>query len=316
MRLALCFSAVLAIGCSSLIGLDEFKPAVGTGGAFGSGGSVGGTNESGGAGGTDGGGAGAMGGSSTASAGGAAGTAGSGGSDFANGCPTTLKGPAMSRVHLANDEYFCIDTTEVTNAQYEEFVALGAAESQPAECSFNASYAPEPGSDCGTFAYDPGTKPDYPVTCIDWCDAFMFCSWSGKRLCGAIGGGPVSKADRGAPLVDQWQSACTLGGGRNFPYGNSFQSGRCNDLTSSNTGPFTVGGFGTCFCNYPGEAAIYDMSGNVQEWEDSCSGNSCAARGGDWLAYQSTAACAQVDPANRDVRDHHRGFRCCWDPPN
>ncbi|MCA9642028.1 MAG: SUMF1/EgtB/PvdO family nonheme iron enzyme [Myxococcales bacterium] len=154
------------------------------------------------------------------------------------------------------------------------------------------------------------------VACVDWCDAYMFCQWAGKRLCGAVAGGSTPASSRANPNIDQWHNACTLGGSRTYPYGNTYTEGRCNDLTAATSGPFPVGGFPQCFGNHPGEAPVYDMSGDLQEWEDSCSGNSCAARGGDWLGYEGTAAFAQTDTANRDVRDHHRGFRCCWDPPN
>ncbi|MCA9628311.1 MAG: SUMF1/EgtB/PvdO family nonheme iron enzyme [Myxococcales bacterium] len=315
MRVALCFSAALVFGCSSLIGLDEFKPDLSVAGAGGVGGDRGGTA---GAGNSGSGGLAGTGADGTGGAGniGGTGNTGGGGTGGTTTCPTNLKGPSMSRMTLGGDDFFCVDTTEVTNAQYEEFVTFGSLSGQPTGCGFNTNYAPQMGSSCGTFAYDPGAKPNYPVTCIDWCDAYMFCEWAGKRLCGAVSGGAVAAADRTNASVDQWHNACSLNGSRAFPYGNSYAEGRCNDLVSPTAGPFLCGGFNTCSGNYPGEAPVFDMSGNVQEWENSCSGNSCSARGGDWLAYQSTAACAQTVTANRDVRDHHRGFRCCWDPPN
>ncbi|MCB9586877.1 MAG: SUMF1/EgtB/PvdO family nonheme iron enzyme [Polyangiaceae bacterium] len=333
------------MGCSSLIGLDEFKPDLGTGGAGGSSAGIGNTggggtgtgntggggtgnagngtgnttsggagNASGVAGNTGSGGAGNGGGGTGGGGTGNTGTGASGGTESGSGCPSTLKGPAMSRVHLPNDDYFCIDTTEVTNAQYEEFVTFGDLKGQPTVCSFNQTYEPALSDTCTLLInYDPGNKPTYPVACVDWCDV---CQWAGKRLCGAVAGGSTPASSRANPNIDQWHNACTLGGSRTYPYGNTYTEGRCNDLTAATSGPFPVGGFPQCFGNHPGEAPVYDMSGDLQEWEDSCSGNSCAARGGDWLGYEGTAACAQTDTANRDVRDHHRGFRCCWDPPN
>ncbi|MCA9642027.1 MAG: SUMF1/EgtB/PvdO family nonheme iron enzyme [Myxococcales bacterium] len=243
------------------------------------------------------------------------GNTGGGGTGGATTCPTNLKGPAMSRMTLGGSDFFCVDTTEVTNAQYAEFVSFGNLGGQPAECAFNNTYAPTLGGPCTVLDYDPASKPNYPVSCVDWCDAYMFCQWSGKRLCGSLGGGSVPAGDRAKAAVDQWYNVCSLNGTRAFPYGSTYQEGRCNDLSSTGVGPFICGAFNTCSGSWIGEAPVYDMSGNVAEWEDSCSGNSCAARGGDWNAYQSTASCAAVMTANRDVRDDNVGFRCCWDPP-
>ncbi|MGE0327678.1 MAG: formylglycine-generating enzyme family protein [Polyangiaceae bacterium] len=289
----------------------------GGGGTGNTGGGGTGNTGGGGTGNTGGGGTGNTGGGGTGNTGGGGtGNTGGGGTGGATGCPTNLKGPPMSRMTLGGTDFFCVDTKEVSNAQYEEFVSFGSLSGQPSGCSFNTSYAPQTSGTCTVFGYDPGGKPDYPVSCVDWCDAYMFCQWAGKRLCGDIGGGATGAADRTDASADQWYNACTLNGSRSFPYGNGYSSGRCNDVSSPSSGPFICGGFTTCSGNYPGESPVYDMSGNVQEWEDSCSGNSCASRGGDWLSNSTSAACAAVVSANRDVRDHHRGFRCCWDPPN
>lgn len=59
--------------------------------------------------------------------------------------------------------------------------------------------------------------------------------------------------------------------------------------------------------------AIFDMSGNVAEWTDQCSGGgpkaSCVIRGG---AYDSALACDSLvfrNPAAATVPG--LGFRCC-----
>src|SRR5437667_629106 len=41
-------------------------------------------------------------------------------------CPTTLHGPALVRASWKGGVPFCIDSTEVTNAQYQEFLAAAA----------------------------------------------------------------------------------------------------------------------------------------------------------------------------------------------
>ena len=71
-----------------------------------------------------------------------------------------------------------------------------------------------------------------------------------------------------------------------------------------------------------GYQLLYDMSGNVREWENACSGSgasaSCAQRGGSYLDPEdppplTTLECSSVAPVRRDTRDRLIGFRCCWD---
>lgn len=87
---------------------------------------------------------------------------------------------------------FCIDSTEVTNAQYGAFLddafAFDAGP-PPAVCANVPTHLPG----C---AYDPVGRANRPVRCVSWCDAWTFCKWSGKRLCGRIGGGPLTTSAR------------------------------------------------------------------------------------------------------------------------
>ena len=44
----------------------------------------------------------------------------------------------------------------------------------------------------GPFPRDAEVDADHhPIVWVDWCDAYAYCKGVGKRLCGAIGGGPV-----------------------------------------------------------------------------------------------------------------------------
>src|SRR6185437_7737843 len=115
-----------------------------------------------------------------------------------------------------------IDNTEVTQASYSLFLA---SHPQPdpssSACSWKTTFEPgkEPSQTLGvdgrcakkqaTF-FDPPTKGSDPVVCVDWCDAQAYCAWAGKRLCGAIGGGPATTY--GDPNESQWYNACSNGG--------------------------------------------------------------------------------------------------------
>ena len=99
-----------------------------------------------------------------------------------------VKGGPMVRIVSAIGSAYCIDSTEVTQSQYSAFLT-GTRESvsdPPPECRSNTDLVP-----CAGAGYEPATRGNYPVTCIDWCDAWSFCHWAGKRLCGAIAGVPA-----------------------------------------------------------------------------------------------------------------------------
>ena len=106
-------------------------------------------------------------------------------------CPGT-GGPTGVRVGS-----YCIDSTEVTNDQYLAYLKerKGDTSGQPPQCGWNTgTYALQP--------LDPWPVPvgqeQFAVVGVDWCDAFAFCAYYGKRLCGRIGGGSIT--------IDEYQS--------------------------------------------------------------------------------------------------------------
>ena len=104
-------------------------------------------------------------------------------------CPTATGGPTL--VPICGG--YCIDSTEVTGAQYAAWLATNPSPaSLPYYCSWKSTY------NSGT-----GTQ-DYPVGSVDWCDAYGFCLGVGKRLCGKIGGGALPNFYYDAPTRSQW----------------------------------------------------------------------------------------------------------------
>jgi sulfatase modifying factor 1 len=205
---------------------------------------------------------------------------------------------------------FCIDTTETTNAQYAQFVASGFALSGaavPLGCT--APIAATPTSNWPPLrGYE-----NFPVSQVNWCQAFSFCAWAGKRLCGEIGGGALAKVNRTSASDSQWFDVCSAGGTVTYPYGNTFSSTACGGM-AANSMTAIVRSHPQCVGGIPG---VYDMSGSLWEWTDACDGNdptqACDAMGGAFDSTPSELVCASYRPWGRDAAAGNIGIRCCQD---
>ena len=239
--------------------------------------------------------------------------------DRIGGCPKALPGPSMTDVGFY--DLVCIDSTEVTNVDYSRFLDTEPELSPgppdgPYFCSVNDSALPasEGGIDWPCPAFDPVAEPYLPVVCIDWCDAWAYCAWAGKHLCGRIERAPSDDF----PLTQtEWGQACSATGARIFPYGNFYEPGRCVDASIEPLGPRTVGSLSTCEGAYMG---LFDMSGNVREWTDECrpadedgsaSLDSCMTRGGSFKDVDDALTCNMAALLRRGAFDGSVGFRCC-----
>jgi sulfatase modifying factor 1 len=314
-------------GSSGVSGSSSSSGNSGIGGG-GSGGTATGGNPSGGDGGTPAGGT-SAGGSSTGG-GGASGVAGSGGAPL--NCPiANIHGSVLVEIPRPGGGIYCIDRTEVTNSDYASFLASNPSISvQSQACTGNSTFAPDTTGECTQ--YDPTNKPKVPVSCVNWCDAEAFCTWAGKHLCGKIGGGTNAPASFADATKSEWYAACSHAGQYQFPYGatnnDTYDGGACIGGDSTAIRPTAVPTT-SCQGGYDG---LFDMSGNVSEWEDSCTGNTgltdqCLYRGGSYLDFNTTEGTApslQCNSGNgataksvskaRSTRDKEIGFRCCLDP--
>ena len=206
---------------------------------------------------------------------------------------------------------FGVDSTEVSNTDYDRFL------SATLDPTFKT--APHPACDANTsFARADGcngdARSDLPVTCVDWCDAWAYCAWEGKRLCGKIGANELTEGERTDPTRSQWFNACAGLSGQRFPYGTNARVDACVTKDNGDAGLRPSGSTATCEGRPKG---VFDMVGNVSEWEDSCGtggapqDNTCATRGGSISDNAATATCSFIATAKRtDVRST-LGFRCC-----
>jgi len=132
---------------------------------------------------------------------------------------------------------FFIDETEVTNAQFNEFLA-------------ESGYRPK--HEKNFLKHWPNGKmpqalADHPVVYVDIDDARAYAEWAGKRL----------------PTEPEWHLAAQGTDGRTWPWGNEFDADKCN-TTGDRTMPVK---------SYPAGRSpygCYNMSGNVWEWTESC----------------------------------------------
>ncbi len=236
---------------------------------------------------------------------------------FANTC---ICPPGMVIVAQPGGGNYCMDDREVTYREYDQFVQASVPTgTQPSTCGWNATFIP-------SNAWPPLTVAlDHPVGFVDWCDAVAYCKWAGRRLCGAIGGGAVPFADFADFTKSQWHNACSAQAQNDYPYGDSYTVQRCNGgeaLVLSDGG--TVPAPGTTLSTtrphdcQGGATGLFDMSGNVSEWTDSCEGatdetDRCRMRGGNFTSVSADLRCDAPASGRRDTKQGTLGFRCCLD---
>ncbi|HEX3344280.1 MAG TPA: SUMF1/EgtB/PvdO family nonheme iron enzyme [Polyangiaceae bacterium] len=224
----------------------------------------------------------------------------------------------MVAVTTAAGGSYCIGATEVTHGDYAVFLAAApapTASNQLPECAWNATYEPA--------QWNAGGDPALPVGGLDWCDAYAYCaSVPGRHLCGAIGGGPVEyQTGVFDATQSEWFNACSHGGDDAFPYGASYGPTACNGLDYGAGVAVQAGSLATCVGGFPG---LFDLSGNVEEWANSCTSASspcpagtghqcdlCRGLGGAYDTDASFLACKGGDQFYRGTQLTDTGLRCC-----
>lgn len=206
---------------------------------------------------------------------------------------------------------FCIDRTEVSNGAYRAFLATGPdVHKQAPYCFFNTSFDFDLGVDV---CKSRKSEDEFPASCVDWCDAKAFCEHLGKRLCGKLHGGSLPDEGYKDAKQSEWFDACSKGGALEYPTG-SFDATQCR---GNGMAPQPVSGRTVEVCE-GGYSGLENMSGNVREWEDSCTDavgpdDRCLTRGGafDSGGDKTDLRCDTHDQRERSDTDVTIGFRCC-----
>jgi sulfatase modifying factor 1 len=229
----------------------------------------------------------------------------------ADSCPLR-----MVLIPTTSGRGYCIDAYETTNAEYATFLESSTADIlQQAECTWNVDFRPATYPACDGL-FDPIARADYPIVCIDWCDAKAYCQWAGKRLCGRVGGGPSSEVIYNDPSANEWYRACTAAGTRSYPYASGFEADKCNGPLYGAGELLPVGAASGCEGGYAG---LFDMVGNANEWEDLCGVRdpvtwaNCSLRGQAYDSPFDTSGCNVYTYSARVGGGPTTGVRCCSD---
>ncbi|PWT88045.1 MAG: hypothetical protein C5B55_13795 [Blastocatellia bacterium] len=169
------------------------------------------------------------------------------GGGFTMGSDTA--GIEQKGAHFETVGSFYMDRTEVTNAEYAEFVkATGYPVPTDDSGAKEAYWKPWKGTD------PPAGRERWPVTNVSVKDAEAFAQWLSNR----------DKLVYRLPSEAEWEFAARNGSnGTLFPWGNSWDDSRAN--LNGKPSPVDVGSFPTGAT----QTGLLDMVGNVWEWTSS-----------------------------------------------
>ena len=141
----------------------------------------------------------------------------------------------------------------------------------------------------------PGEKPS---GCGKEHEAEDACSNVGKRLC----------------TLTEWRTACKAATSNTYPYGNTFNTSKCNESVDDVSSEKISGDEQTGCVNGWG---VMHMSGNVEEWtRTKLTGQDMYYVTGGRYTDDATSSlqCNSYRLVGNDDYEVYRGFRCCVQP--
>ena len=148
-------------------------------------------------------------------------------------------------VHIVYLDSFYIDKTEVSNAQFAQFLNEQGNQEENGVTWLDIEDREGTITESGGRYQPKGGYAHHPVTEVTWYGAVAYCEWAGRRL----------------PTEAEWEKAARGTDARTYPWGEGIDCNHAN--YSACIGETTEVG------SYPLGASPYgalDMAGNVWEW--------------------------------------------------
>ena len=211
---------------------------------------------------------------------------------------------------------YSIDATEVSIAEFEQFVAAGWTDPQWWSASGRA-WQQAQSDGAGASARAAGRPADHPVVRVTYWEAEAYCRWRGGAL----------------PTEAQWEHAACGSGGQRYPWGDSderdvvwYSGGKFGHLSSVRTRavhdapPDTrslIGGLHMAGNVWEWTADVYHRDGTrseavVTDPSGPESGPWRVLKGGSFMNLPSYCSCTHREPARPERQAFTTGFRCAY----
>lgn len=222
-------------------------------------------------------------------------------------CPARMAYVAGGKFGGKSIAGFCLDTHEVTIAQFEQYLralderpdvtrarrtALRSALRKVQWSALDPAQAGERDIHCTW--HNAGKSPELPINCVSHAEAEAYCASLDRRL----------------PSEREWKWAAR-GGRKSSPYSWGRAQPKRTRLNMAEIDGIPrivpVGAYD------PGAFGLYDMAGNVWEWTGGDpAATGCHARGGGYRSVDpaEVRATAVLVAATRQERSDEVGFRC------
>jgi len=232
--------------------------------------------------------------------------------------------------HIVDLSYdYWMEKFILTNRQFAEFIK---ATNHETTADKEGGYYPKEGKFTKGVNWKHPTDPkdkweekqDHPVVQVSWDDAMGYCKWFNETYKSELGDLLLH-----LPTEAEWEKAARGAYGNEWPWGNAFDSNKCNSIEGMKGGTTPVGAYSSLGGDSPYGCA--DMVGNVSEWthsffaeypydakdgrEDESRRNGRIPRGGSFDHSRNSSRCAfRLYNVSPDGRGHTLGFRLVVSP--